>query len=292
MVKTIRIGSRESKLAVIQSELVMAEVRRYNPEILLELVTMKTTGDKILDRSLDEVGGKGLFIKELDEALLDGRVDACVHSYKDMPAWENPALPVVAVSKREDGRDVLILPHNQSVLDKNKPIGCSSLRRRVQLTKIFPDIETKSVRGNVPTRLKRLDDGEYSALVLAAAGIKRLGLSGRVHSFFEPENMLPAACQGILAVQMRIGEDTSFLKGFHDDEAWDCSVAERAFIRELDGGCSSPVAAYATINRDIITLNGMYVSETGRICKGYVSGARMNAENLGAKLAMELRDKI
>ena len=171
--KTRRVGSRESRLAVVQSELVMDAIRAAHPEVGLELVTMKTTGDKILDRTLDKVGGKGLFVKELDAALLDGRVDLTVHSCKDLPMEEDPRIPLAGFSRREDPRDVLVLPQGAEELDPSRPIGCASARRAVQLRALFPGVAVAPVRGNVLTRLRKLDEGQFSALVLAAAGLKR-----------------------------------------------------------------------------------------------------------------------
>ena len=281
----IRVGSRESRLAVIQAELLMAAVRAAHPEIELELVTMKTTGDKILDRTLDKVGGKGLFVKELDAALRDGRVDITVHSCKDLPMEENPALPLVAFSQREDPRDALVLPEGVRELDFSKPIGCASLRRKMQLEKLYPQAQIAPVRGNVQTRLRKLDEGQYAALVLAGAGLKRLGLEGRIARYFEPEEVLPAAGQGILAAQMRAGEDAFFLGAFADPEGAACARAERAFVRELDGGCSSPVAAFATVNGNTMTLTGMNVSGE----KGTITGPVEEAAQLGTALARRLR---
>ena len=281
----IRVGSRESRLAVIQSELLMEAVRIAHPEIELELVTMKTTGDKILDRTLDKVGGKGLFVKELDAALEEGRVDITVHSCKDLPMEENPALPLVAFSRREDPRDVLVLPQGVSELDLAKPIGCASLRRKMQLEKLFPKAVVAPVRGNVLTRLRKLDEGQFSALVLAGAGIKRLGLEGRIARYFATEEILPAAGQGILAAQMRAGEDIFFLDAFSDAEGTACALAERAFVRALDGGCSSPVAAFAAITGERMTLTGMNVSGI----KDSITGPAEEAVQLGTALARRLR---
>lgn len=210
--KKIIIGSRESRLAVVQSEMVRAFIQKKLPDTQVELLTMKTTGDKILDRTLDQVGGKGLFVKELDRALLSGRSDLSVHSLKDMPMEVDERLPLLAFSSREDERDALVLPQGVAELDIQKPIGCSSLRRTLQLKKLYPQMEFKSIRGNVQTRLAKLDAGEYSALVLAAAGLKRLGLEERISRYFTPEEVIPAAGQGILAVQGRAGEDYSYLK--------------------------------------------------------------------------------
>ena len=172
-----------------------------------ELVTMKTTGDQILNRTLEQIGGKGLFVKELDQALRDGRVDFTVHSLKDLPLDVPEDLPLAAFSQRADPRDVLVLPAGAAALDPAKPIGCSSRRRQLQLRALYPGMEFAPVRGNVLTRLRKLDEGAYSALVLAAAGLQRLGLLDRISRYFSVEEMLPAAGQGILAVQTRRGVD-------------------------------------------------------------------------------------
>ena len=286
----IKIGSRESKLAVIQSRMVMDAIARTVPEAELELVTMKTTGDRILDKTLDQIGGKGLFVKELDQALRDGRADFTVHSLKDMPMEVPWDLPLAAFSRREDPRDVLVLPEGITELDPEKPIGCSSRRRQLQLKALFPDMDIRPVRGNVQTRLRKLQDGEFSALVLAAAGLKRLHLEGRISRYFAPEEMLPAAGQGILAVQTRQGMDTACLAGIHDPNAACCALAERAFVRALDGGCSSPVAAYAVAEGETLTLTGLYVSPDETVVrKGSLSGSRTAAETLGETLADKLK---
>lgn len=283
----IRIGSRESRLAVIQAELLMESFREWDREADLELVTMKTTGDKILDRTLDEVGGKGLFVKELDAALAEGRVDVTVHSCKDLPMEEDPNFPLVAFSRREDPRDALVLPLGAITLDPSKPVGCSSKRRTLQLKKLLPGIRVESVRGNVQTRLRKLDSGEYSALVLAAAGLKRLHLEDRISRYFEPEEMLPAAGQGILAAQARADFDKNCLSRFHDRDGADCARAERAFVRALDGGCSSPVAAFATVDGETMTLTGM--DEQCR--KRTVSGPRDRGEAMAVALARQMKEE-
>lgn len=287
--KKLVVGSRESRLAVIQSELAIQAIRACQPGLEVELLTMKTTGDKILDRTLDQVGGKGLFVKELDAALLAGRVDLTVHSSKDLPMETDPRLPLVAFSRRADPRDALVLPAGVTELDPAKPIGCSSLRRRLQLKALFPQMKTAPVRGNVLTRLEKLDRGEYAALVLAAAGLERLGLAGRVSRYFSVEEMLPAAGQGILAVQARADFDPACLREFHDPDSRDCLLAERAFVRALDGGCSSPVAAYATVDGEALTLTGLYVDSQGEARRQTISGPRGQGERLGAALAQDLR---
>ncbi len=287
------IGSRESKLAVIQSEMVMDYIRKVSPETDVSLLTMKTTGDIILDRTLDKVGGKGLFVKELDKALMEGRSDLSVHSLKDMPMETAEELPIVGFSKREDPRDVLVLPEGAKEIDFEKPIGCSSLRRTLQLKDLFPQAEFKSVRGNVLTRLRKLDEGQYGALVLAAAGLKRLGLANRISRYFEPEEIIPSAGQGILALQGRKGTDYGFLSGFADEEATFAALAERSFVRYLDGGCSSPVAAHGRVKDGRITLLGLYYSETkDTYIRGSKEGPVTEAEKLGAELAEELKNRL
>ena len=203
--KKIRIGSRESRLAVIQSEMVMDYIKNQCPEYEPELVTMKTTGDKILDRTLDKIGGKGLFVKELDAALLDGRSDLSVHSLKDMPAEIPEELPLIGFSMREDPRDVLVLPEGVTELDFSKPVGCSSQRRMLQFQKLYPQAVFAPIRGNVQTRLAKLDSGEFSATILAAAGLKRLGLENRITRYFSVEEMIPGrACWRCRDVPVRI----------------------------------------------------------------------------------------
>ena len=288
--KKLRAGSRESRLAVVQTELVMAAIREREAACEIELVTMKTTGDKILDRTLDKVGGKGLFVKELDAALLDGRVDFTVHSCKDLPMDLDPRLPLAGFSRRADPRDALVLPEGTAELDRSKPIGCASARRALQLKRLFPGQPVAPVRGNVLTRLAKLDGGQYAALVLAVSGLERLGLEGRISRVFSTDEMLPAAGQGILAVQIRAGEDAGYLSAFLDREAADCALAERAFVRRLDGGCSSPVAAFATVEGETLTLRGMDVTAAGEPIFDTITGPRDQGEALGMALADRIRE--
>jgi hydroxymethylbilane synthase len=293
--KKIRVGSRDSRLAIIQSERVITAIKKYHPDIETELITMKTTGDRILDKTLDKIGGKGLFVKELDQALYNNEVDITVHSYKDMPLEDNPLLPVVALSVREDPRDVLILPTGINNLDKTAlkslPVGSSSLRRQIQICEIFPGCTATPIRGNVQTRLDKLDRGEFSAILLAAAGIKRLGMEERISRYFTTDEILPAASQGIIAVQGRAGECFEYLKGYHSEESRIISLAERTFVRELNGGCSSPVAAYAVIKGRDIILKGLYFNEpTGEIKRECLTGSMDNAIELGMELADRIRE--
>ena len=291
--KIIRVGSRESALAVAQTRLVMDTIQKNHPEITLELVTMKTTGDKILDRTLDQVGGKGLFVKELDKALLDGRIDISVHSLKDMP-METPAeLPILAFSKRGNPFDCMVLPQGASQWDRNLPAGCSGHRRRIQLTSLMGDISIKPIRGNIITRLNKLDAGEYGCLILACSGLDRVGLSHRIHKVFTLEEMIPSAGQGILSVQGRKGEDYSWLLETDDPQSRVQAITERAFVRTLDGGCSSPIAAYAQVHGQEVKLTGLYYNEEQQ---AYLTGSKTaaleDAEKLGESLAVELKQKF
>ena len=286
----IIIGSRESKLAVVQSQMVMAFLRAAHPGCEVELATFKTTGDKILDRRLDQVGGKGLFVKELDAALRAGACDFTVHSCKDLPMDVPDDLPLVCFSAREDPRDVLVYPEGATEPDFSLPVGTSSRRREIQLRALFPQAEFESVRGNVQTRLRKLDEGMYGCLVMAAAGLKRLGLEDRIGRYLEPEEMIPSAGQGVLAVQGRADADRSLFDGFADDTVWRAVMAERAFVARLDGGCSSPIAAHARVDGDSLELLGLYYEEeTGQARKGRIDGPVADAESLACMLADSLR---
>ena len=288
----IRVGSRESSLAVIQSEIVMDAIRDWDSSIEVELVTMKTKGDRILDRNLDKVGGKGLFVKELEIALADVRADLTVHSLKDMTMEVPEELPLLAVSPREDPRDALVLPEGVTELDFSKPVGCSSNRRMLQFSKMYPQAEFAPIRGNIQTRLAKLDSGEYCATMLAVAGLKRAGLEHRISRIFEPSEMIPAAGQGVLAVQGRKGYEIPFLSDFADRGAWKTSLCERSFVRTLDGGCSSPIAAYAEITGDTIRLTGLNVDQQGGLVVRSMEGSSESdesCEELGRKLALAMK---
>ncbi len=300
--RKIRIGTRESRLAVLQAEIVADYIRRCCEGKEPQLVTMKTAGDRILDRTLDRVGGKGLFVRELELSLREGHSDLSVHSLKDVPMEVPEDLPLVAVSAREDVRDVLVLPKGTTEINNKLPLGTSSPRRMIQLRRLFPGMEIKSVRGNVLTRLEKLDDGEYGGLVLAAAGLKRLGLADRISRYFTVEEMLPAAGQGVLAVQGRVGEDYGYLDGFFDSDTASCVLAERSFVRALNGDCSSPIAAYAEIlpkdegqmeenpEYSMLKLTGLYAEEGSREYRiASVWGVKEEAERLGRELAKEMK---
>ena len=255
--KTVVVGSRESVLAVVQARMLIERLSAAHPELNIELVTMKTTGDRILDRTLDKVGGKGLFVKELDTALREHRADITVHSLKDMPMETPEDLPLLCFSAREDPRDALVLPEGVTELAPGAVIGSSSLRRALQLKELYPDNPIEPVRGNLQTRLRKLDEGQYGALVLAAAGLKRLGLGGRISRVFTPDEIIPAAGQGILGVQ---------------------------------GRCTSPVCAHAELRGDTIFLRALYYdSATGAHRVGTDEGSTDDPETLGIRLARRLR---
>jgi len=279
--RCIRVGSRDSALAVIQAQLVIDAVKKTNPAFDFEIITVKATG----------VSGKGMFTKELEQALANGSIDIAVHSYKDMPCEETAGLPVVALSEREAPFDVLVLPKATAVLENSKPVGSSSLRRAVQFSRLHEGFEIKAVRGNIPTRLSKLDSGEYSALILAQAGLNRLSLQNRVSRVFTVDEMIPAASQGIIAVQGRQGEDYSFLGSFHNHVSEIASKAERQFLKTFGGNCSSPIAVYGQIHGNELFLAGMSVNAAGNVETGKISGSIDKPEILGETLAIRLKNK-
>ncbi|MCC8141577.1 MAG: hydroxymethylbilane synthase [Lachnospiraceae bacterium] len=286
MKQEIVIGSRESRLALVQTEIVKKYIEDAHPELSVRVLPMKTEGDRILDQSLETIGGKGLFVKELDLALTEGRSDLSVHSLKDVPMVVPDSLPLVAFSVREDPRDVLVLPEGCDAIDLSKPIGCSSKRRMIQFARMYPEAQFAPIRGNVQTRLRKLDEGQYGATILAAAGLIRLGLTGRISRYFSTEEMIPAAGQGILALQGRAGEDYSFLDGYANREAAQCALAERAFVRALGGDCTTPVAAFGTIGGDTLTLRAIYLDEeTKCLHEGILEGNADEPEQIGTDLA-------
>ena len=293
MNKKVRVGSRDSLLAFRQAELVMEAVRKASPETELTLVTMKTTGDRILNQSLDKIGGKGLFVKELDLALMEGRSDLSVHSLKDMPMEIPEELPILAYSPREDNRDVLVLREGLSELPAHPVIGTGSARRKIQAARIYPDAEFKGIRGNIHTRLRKLDSGEYDALILAAAGMIRMGLQDRISRYFSVEEIIPPAGQGIMAVQGRKDDSYPFLIKINSPKSQAMAEAERSFVKTLDGGCSSPIAACALIEGDRLKLRGLYFEEkSGRWVVGSLEGSVQGPAELGRSLALRLKSEI
>ena len=280
----IKIGTRASPLALAQTEIIAREILKFYPEAEISIVKIKTSGDKNMSPfSSDPAGIKGMFTLELEKALLNHEIDFAIHSLKDLPANINEALPIVAYSKREDPRDALIIRSEINL------IGSSSLRRRLQLEKIFPEKKIIPVRGNVNTRLKKLDDGEFDALILAAAGLKRLGLENRISKIFEVDEILPAPGQGILVCQGRRNENYFYLEKVNDENSKFCALAERSFSRALNAGCNVPVGAFANIKGETLTLKGLYIDEaTKKFYRGVLSGNLYEAETIGRELAEKI----
>ncbi|MDR1986903.1 MAG: uroporphyrinogen-III C-methyltransferase [Treponema sp.] len=299
--RKLHVGSRDSRLALIQTELLIQDMRARYPQYEWVVCPMKTSGDLLSDKPLDQFGGKGLFVKELDRALLDGQIDLAVHSLKDLPMDLEAQLRIGAYSIREDPRDALVLPQGREEPDKGKPIGCSSQRRRVQLAQIYPDWPVARIRGNVLTRLEKLDQGKYGALALAAAGLKRLGLEHRIHRLFTVSEILPAAGQGALAVVIRdavndpaCGLIQELVQAVTDTESRICAEAERSFVRTLNGGCGAPIAAYAALEGDTLHLTGLYCPDepaqgSGEtLIRDRITGAKTEGKQLGERLALRL----
>jgi hydroxymethylbilane synthase len=296
MVRELRFGSRDSALARIQARLVMDPIARAHPELKLSLVTVKTLGDLRQDLPLEGAQGKALFTGALEEALARGEIDLCVHSLKDMPERVSPDFPIAAMTRREDPRDMLLLPRGQSFTGLDAlgeiSVGCSSVRRRVQLAVLAPRLRAAPVRGNVPTRLDKLDRGQYGALILAAAGLIRLGIGDRPGRVFSVEEMVPAPGQGILAVQGRRGEDHAFLGAVHDRISAEEALAERGFVEAIGGGCGSPVAAHARVSGGGMVITGMYGAEDGAfLFRDSLSGPRGEGRALAEKLARRLMER-
>lgn len=292
--RTIRVGTRDSALAMRQTTLVTQELQAANPDLCFEVIALKTLGDKVLDTRLDVIGGKGLFIKELEQALLAGDIDLAVHSYKDMPYEDTPGLAVVALSAREAPFDVLVLPSGITELDWEKPLGTSSQRRAVQLAALYPGLAVSSVRGNVLTRIAKLDRGEFAGLVLAQAGLIRMGLEQRISRVFSIDEMLPSGGQGILALQGRQDEDYGYLDGLHNITSQLVSRAERSFLRCLGADCASPVGAYASLTGQELLLKGLYVDKDGLMHKGEMRGSASLAVAvaLGEALAARITEEV
>lgn len=270
---TIRIGTRKSALALAQTHWVRdALVERWGPQLSVEIVEISTRGDEILDRPLAAVGGKGLFVKQIEEALLDGRVDLAVHSMKDLPAALPPGLVVAATPEREDPRDVVVFASDEQKLarlPRGARVGTSSLRRAALALRLNGGLEIVPIRGNVQTRLSKLDTGEVDAVLLAAAGLRRLGLAERIGETLEPERFCPACCQGILALEVREDDDVAraLVAPLNHAPTRVAAEAERAFLARLEGGCQIPLGCYAELRaEDVLTANGVVADPTGRPC--------------------------
>lgn len=289
----IRIATRKSPLALCQAEQVAEQLRHAHPGLAVELVGMTTRGDKILDSPLAKVGGKGLFVKELEQGLVDGRADLAVHSLKDVPVTFPQGLHLPVVMAREDPRDAFVskrYPHPDQLPAKAR-VGTSSLRRQCQLMARYPHIEVVSLRGNVNSRLAKLDSGDFDGLILAASGLIRLGLQDRITCCLEPELSLPAIGQGALGIECRVDDARilSFIQVLNDSLTQLRIRAERAFNARLQGGCQVPIGGYAVVHGEQLWLRGLVGDPTGDpIVAGSIRGAAVDAEQLGTRLAEDL----
>lgn len=289
--RTLRIGTRGSKLALVQSEMIRAELMRRHAGLEVELVRITTKGDTVLDRPLAAIGGKGLFVTEIEDAMRDGRVDLAVHSAKDLPSELPDDMTIGAIPPREDARDVLVgSVATLAELPPGARVGTSSPRRQCQVRAVRPDLDLRDVRGNVDTRLRKLDGGDYDALVLAAAGLNRLGVHDpRVHPI-PTRTLLPAVGQGALAIETRAGDAAvlALVAPLHDVDTADAVVAERAFLAATGGGCDSAVAAYATVHGDTLTLTGVVGAVDGAFVRDERTGSRGESVRMARDLASAL----
>ncbi|MEL6459740.1 MAG: hydroxymethylbilane synthase [Cyanobacteria bacterium J06621_15] len=298
-ITTIRIGSRKSQLALIQTYWVKEQLSQKFPNIKFEVHTMSTKGDKILDVALAKIGDKALFTKELELGMMNREIDFAVHSLKDLPTRLPEGLGLAAISERENPADALVVHEKHKdktieTLPKGAVIGTSSLRRLAQLRHHFPHFEFKDVRGNLNTRLAKLDSGEYDALILAAAGLGRLGMSDRIHQVIPKEISLHAVGQGALGIECVSDNEQliSILKEIEHPPTRDRCLAERAFLRDLEGGCQVPIGVNTEINGDQLTLTGIVASIDGtKRVKDTVTGSISDPEKIGSELAQRLREQ-
>ncbi|MET0052522.1 MAG: hydroxymethylbilane synthase [Candidatus Thiodiazotropha sp.] len=293
MSQVIRIATRKSPLAMWQAEHVAAALKAAHPGLQVEIHGMSTQGDKILDTPLAKIGGKGLFIKELEQGILDGQADIAVHSMKDVPVELPEGLHLAVIMSREDPRDAFVSNHFQSLqeLPEGACVGTSSLRRQSQLAEQRPDLQIKSLRGNVNTRLAKLDAGDYDAIILAAAGLIRLGFESRITALIGPEQSLPAIGQGAVGIECRSDDESvnRLIAPLHDVDTAACVRAERAMNATLNGGCQVPIAGYAMLESGHLWLRGLVGEPDGsRIIRGEVEGTPEEAEVMGKGLAERL----
>ena len=289
----LRIATRKSALALWQAEFVKAELERFHSDLTVELVPMSTQGDIILDTPLAKIGGKGLFVKELEQAMLDGRADIAVHSMKDVPVEFPEGLELNTICEREDPRDAFVSNKYKSLdeLPQGAVVGTSSLRRQCQVRALRPDLDIRDLRGNVNTRLAKLDNGDYDAIILAAAGLLRLEMPERIADFIEPETSLPANGQGAVGIECRSDDERvkALLAPLEHTETRIRVLAERAMNRRLEGGCQVPIGAYALVNGEQVHIRGLVGAVDGsEILRDEVSGSVENAEQLGIQLAEQL----
>ncbi|QXC57616.1 hydroxymethylbilane synthase [Vibrio mimicus] len=292
----IRIATRQSPLALWQANYVKDALMAAHPGLQVELVTMVTRGDVILDTPLAKVGGKGLFVKELEVAMLEGRADLAVHSMKDVPVDFPEGLGLVTICEREDPRDAFVSNTYTKIddLPSGAVVGTCSLRRQCQLKAARPDLVIKELRGNVGTRLSKLDAGEYDAIILAAAGLKRLGLESRIRNFIEPEQSLPAVGQGAVGIECRLDDQRvrELLAPLNHTDTADRVRCERAMNLTLQGGCQVPIGSYALLDGDEIWLRALVGEPDGsQIVRGEIRGPRSEAEQLGITLAEQLLEQ-
>lgn len=293
--KIIRIATRHSPLAMWQANFVKSELERFHPDLQVELLPMKTKGDIILDTPLAKVGGKGLFVKELEVAMLEGRADIAVHSMKDVPVDFPEGLGLTVICEREDPRDAFVSNrfNNLDEVPEGAVIGTSSLRRQCQIKAQRPDLIIKDLRGNVNTRLRKLDDGEYDAIILAAAGLVRLEMPQRIASYIEPEQSLPAVGQGAVGIECRLDDEQTIalLKPLEHSETRYRVTAERAMNLALQGGCQVPIGSFALLREEQLYLRGLVGSLDGStIIRKEITGPKDQAQELGENLAKMLLD--
>lgn len=293
MTKHIIIATRESPLAMQQAASVKDLLRKHQPHLSVEMLGMTTQADKRLDITLTEIGGKGLFVKELEEALLDGRADIAVHSMKDVPMELPSGLVLPVILEREDARDALVSNHYQTLtqLPPGAVVGTASLRRQTQLRARRPDIRLQNLRGNIHTRLHRLDQGDFDAIILASAGLKRMQLSQRICEYLPIDTMLPAAGQGALGIECREEDQAlqALLKPLHHPRTFACVSAERALCRRLGGGCKMPVAAFAQPLDHALRLHGLVANRDGtQILYAQREGLADSADEIGTAVAEDL----
>lgn len=294
--KIFRIATRQSPLALWQAQYVQQRLMAAHPGLQVELVPMVTKGDVILDTPLAKVGGKGLFVKELEQAMLENRADLAVHSMKDVPVNFPEGLGLVTICEREDPRDAFVSNHYNAIdeLPQGAVVGTSSLRRQCQLSSRRPDLIIRSLRGNVGTRLGKLDAGEYDAIILAAAGLKRLGLEDRIRQALPAELSLPAVGQGAVGIECRLDDSAliTLLQALNHSETAVCVRAERAMNTRLEGGCQVPIGSFAVLEDDQLWLRGLVGAPDGsQMVTGERRGPREQAEQMGISLAEELLNK-